>query len=273
MRKTMAVLAAMTSIGVADADWEISRAADPMDDSIRVAASVAATDGYAGPMGFRKEAKLFVRCWRDRLEVFVATDSFLLSSRASARIRFDETPAQSVDVNVSEGNRAVFLLGGQALLEDLSQHNIALFELRASGHRYLIEFPLAGSAQAISQVMEHCQNDETLDGNAEGLTREKAKTAAQRSKLRFVSVWARVVRSAWTRPPSSPSDLSADVQVQLRPSGEVVNIEVVRSSGDLEFDRSVENAIRRTSPLPVPDDAEAFRRAGLDKVTFRFKPD
>lgn len=105
------------------------------------------------------------------------------------------------------------------------------------------------------------------------LEEEQAQAAAERARTRFVSAWSRAVRNAWTRPPGSATGLSADVQVRLQPNGEVISIEIVRSSGDASFDRSVENAIRRASPLSVPDDARAFQRAGLDNITFRFNPD
>ena len=102
---------------------------------------------------------------------------------------------------------------------------------------------------------------------------EQLARQAERARSRFVGVWADQVRSAWTRPPGTTDGLEAIVRVRLLPDGEVQSIEIQRSSGDSTFDRSVEQAIRRASPLQVPDDSEAFRRAGLDSVTFRFSPD
>lgn len=96
---------------------------------------------------------------------------------------------------------------------------------------------------------------------------------AERATSRFPSVWQREVEQAWTRPPGADRGLSADVRVRLRPNGEVVSTEIVRSSGSNSFDRSAENAIRRASPLSVPDDEDVFRRAGFDHFTFRFNPD
>lgn len=102
---------------------------------------------------------------------------------------------------------------------------------------------------------------------------EQAQQAAQQARVNYVRAWGRMVENNWSRPLGSAQGLSADVRVRLQPSGDVVSIEIVKSSGDATFDRSVENAIRRASPLPVPEDAQTFRRAGLDDITFRFKPD
>ena len=102
---------------------------------------------------------------------------------------------------------------------------------------------------------------------------EEAGQSPRRARSRFVGVWADQVRSAWVRPSGTADGLEAIVRVRLLPNGEVESVEIQRSSGDSTFDRSVEQAIRRASPLQVPDDSEAFRRAGLDSVTFRFSPD
>ncbi|MCH8506448.1 MAG: TonB C-terminal domain-containing protein, partial [Ectothiorhodospiraceae bacterium] len=102
---------------------------------------------------------------------------------------------------------------------------------------------------------------------------EQATQAAQRARSRFVNVWGQQVREAWTRPPGSQPGLSADVRVRVMPTGEVADVEVVRSSGDSTFDRSVELAVLRASPLRVPDDSDQFRRMGLDNIVFRFTPD
>ena len=37
------------------------------------------------------------------------------------------------------------------------------------------------------------------------------------------------------------------------PGGEVINVSVVESSGYPDFDESVMNAVKLSSPLPVPD--------------------
>ena len=60
------------------------------------------------------------------------------------------------------------------------------------------------------------------------------------------------VRQNWIVPASATEGMSCEVQVRLIPSGDVITVQLTRSSGDETFDRSVENAVRKASPLPVP---------------------
>jgi colicin import membrane protein len=67
------------------------------------------------------------------------------------------------------------------------------------------------------------------------------------------------IQRSWLRPPGSPAGLSCVVQVGLIPGGEVARVQIVRSSGDPVFDRSVESAVYKASPLPLPPDAALFK--------------
>ena len=55
--------------------------------------------------------------------------------------------------------------------------------------------------------------------------------------------------------------------VQL-PTGEVLTVRAIKSSGNRAYDESVERAILKSSPLPKPDQAESFQRI----LTLRFRP-
>ena len=60
------------------------------------------------------------------------------------------------------------------------------------------------------------------------------------------------VRQNWNVPASANEGMSCEVQVRLIPSGDVIQVQLTKSSGDGTFDRSVENAVHKASPLPVP---------------------
>jgi colicin import membrane protein len=60
------------------------------------------------------------------------------------------------------------------------------------------------------------------------------------------------------------------VEVRLIPSGEVIDAQIVRSSGNPAFDRSVEAAVFKASPLPVPPDREVMEQ--FRSLRFEFKP-
>ncbi len=78
------------------------------------------------------------------------------------------------------------------------------------------------------------------------------------------------VQRNWIRPPGSPEGLVCVVNVQLIPGGEVVSAKVIQSSGDPLFDRSVESAVLKASPLPLPSDATLFRY--FREINFKFNP-
>lgn len=67
-----------------------------------------------------------------------------------------------------------------------------------------------------------------------------------------------------------PPGLSATVQIRTLPSGEVVESFVVKSSGNGVFDLRANNAIKKASPLPVPDDPKIH--AMMREVRLTFSP-
>ncbi|VAW81232.1 TolA protein [hydrothermal vent metagenome] len=79
------------------------------------------------------------------------------------------------------------------------------------------------------------------------------------------------VQRSWIRPSGSSASLSCVVNVRLIPGGEVVDVKIVRSSGNAAFDRSVEAAVFKASPLPVPKDPEVMEK--FRSITFEFNPD
>ena len=60
-------------------------------------------------------------------------------------------------------------------------------------------------------------------------------------------------------------------QVRLLPTGEVLDVKVVQSSGNTAYDDAVERAIRKSSPLPLPEDKDA-RAAFVPEVILLHRP-
>jgi colicin import membrane protein len=78
------------------------------------------------------------------------------------------------------------------------------------------------------------------------------------------------IQQNWLKPAGSPEGLSCTVQVSLIPGGDVARVQIVRSSGDPLFDRSVENAVHKASPMPLPKDAAMFKY--FRELRLIFKP-
>lgn len=73
----------------------------------------------------------------------------------------------------------------------------------------------------------------------------------------------------WNRPPSARPGIDCTVQVTQLPSGDVVSARVVRCNGDDAVVRSIEAAVLRASPLPLPRNRALFERV----LNIHFKPD
>jgi colicin import membrane protein len=87
---------------------------------------------------------------------------------------------------------------------------------------------------------------------------------------RQVVVIRQKVERNWNRPAGAGKGLSCVVRVRLVQSGEVLGATVVRGSGNAFFDRSVENAVYKASPLPLPGDPELFEH--FREIEFVFEP-
>ena len=60
------------------------------------------------------------------------------------------------------------------------------------------------------------------------------------------------VMQNWNVPASATEGMGCIIKVRLIPGGDVIQVQLTKSSGDSIFDRSVENAVHKASPLPVP---------------------
>jgi colicin import membrane protein len=76
------------------------------------------------------------------------------------------------------------------------------------------------------------------------------------------------VERNWIKPAALPANLDCLVVVEQLPTGDVVRAEVVSCNGDENAQRSIESAVLRASPLPLPSDRSLWERSS----EFRFHP-
>ncbi|MHB8742828.1 MAG: cell envelope integrity protein TolA [Sulfuricaulis sp.] len=88
---------------------------------------------------------------------------------------------------------------------------------------------------------------------------------------KYTALIKQQVNRSWNRPVGEPQGLKCLVHVSLTPSGEVLSVTVVRSSGDAAFDRSVEYAVYKAAPLPLPEDPSLFDN--FREIEFWFNPE
>ncbi|ORU93423.1 MAG: protein TolA [Cycloclasticus sp. symbiont of Poecilosclerida sp. N] len=99
---------------------------------------------------------------------------------------------------------------------------------------------------------------------------EEEQRRAQVAVGSFSNLIRQKVERNWIQPAGDISGLSCVVRVRLIPGGEVVDAQVIESSGNAVFDRSVELATRKAAPLPLPKDPSLFNY--FRTLEFYFRP-
>ena len=103
-----------------------------------------------------------------------------------------------------------------------------------------------------------------------------AAAGANEPSLRDVvaaTIQASVI-NRWTRPPSARNGMLSILSIQLVPTGEVVGVSVLQSSGNTAFDRSAMTAVERTGRFPevAKLDDRTFE-ANFRRFQLIFKPE
>ena len=80
------------------------------------------------------------------------------------------------------------------------------------------------------------------------------------------------IQQHWRRDLDQTTGLSCLVRVRILATGEVIEATVIKSSGNLAFDRSATSAVMRATPLPLPEDERA-RNEFVRGFNFLFKPE
>ena len=78
----------------------------------------------------------------------------------------------------------------------------------------------------------------------------------------------RKVTNNWIREAATP-DSETGVIVEIDRSGAVLSVTLTESSGSSEFDRSVLLAVRKASPLPIPDNPDYYDYLRKFRFVFR----
>jgi colicin import membrane protein len=102
------------------------------------------------------------------------------------------------------------------------------------------------------------------------LAEEEGREQAVSSGLlnQYVAMIVQHVERQWNRPATARAGLECKVRVTQTPTGTVLSAEVTECNGDAAVKQSIETAVRKASPLPLPPDQRLFER----NLVFIFKP-
>ncbi len=105
--------------------------------------------------------------------------------------------------------------------------------------------------------------------------RQRQTAARQAANQREINKYQGLIKNAvtrhWTLPSTEVSGLVCEVKVRIIPNGEVIDVQIMKSSDNIAFDRSVKKAVRRAAPLPVPS-VESGLFDEFREVIFAFEP-
>lgn len=113
------------------------------------------------------------------------------------------------------------------------------------------------------RLLEQAQQEE-LDAEAERLEMMNSN-----EMLAYQAAMQQKVVRNWVRPATAPDDLECFVAVSQLPNGEVTRVQVRQCNGDDVVVRSIEAAVRKASPLPLPSNPILFLRDFEFRFTIR----
>ncbi len=79
------------------------------------------------------------------------------------------------------------------------------------------------------------------------------------------------IEDNWRRPAKALLGLQVVIGLRVGRNGEVKEVRIVESSGDTQFDESAEIAVRKASPLPIPEESEYYEY--IKEFQINFNPD
>jgi len=99
----------------------------------------------------------------------------------------------------------------------------------------------------------------------------EASAAMQGEVDKYKGLILEALQQHWIVPDNITPDLSATLLIRLAPGGMVLDVKLVKSSGDAALDRSAIAAVHKASPLPVPEDPKLFDQ--IREISLIVKPE
>ncbi len=98
------------------------------------------------------------------------------------------------------------------------------------------------------EVSESSQDNGFIESNIANLLSEESEIKADKEQQE-ISMYAQkiisTIEDAWMKPRNIPEDLVANLRLKIRSTGRIVGVELIKSSGNIRFDNSALQAVRR----------------------------
>jgi colicin import membrane protein len=100
------------------------------------------------------------------------------------------------------------------------------------------------AAEQERQRVEQAQAQALAQQQAD--SRELAETEAE-LVMAYSAVIHDLVQQYWSRPPSARNGMVVVLRIRMVPTGDILDVEIVQSSGDFAFDRAAESAVLKVN--------------------------
>lgn len=119
----------------------------------------------------------------------------------------------------------------------------------------------AAEKAEVAKLEKLRQEDLKRMAGAMGSTGTAEKSTAPKADAGYVAAITAAIKSntAYGGSTTMPGNPKAIFKVEQLPTGEIMSVRLVKSSGVPEFDRAVENGIKKASPLPKKKDGTVER--------------
>ena len=97
-------------------------------------------------------------------------------------------------------------------------------------------------------ITESFQNRALIESSITNLLTEEAEVEVSKEQQEIAMYAQRIISTiedAWMKPRNIPENLVANLRLKIRPSGRIIGVDLIKSSGNIRFDNSVLQAVRR----------------------------
>ena len=97
-------------------------------------------------------------------------------------------------------------------------------------------------------ITESFQNRALIESSITNLLTEEAEVEVSKEQQEIAMYAQRIISTiedAWMKPRNIPENLVANLRLKIRPSGRIIGVDLIKSSGNIRFDNSALQAVRR----------------------------
>ncbi|HJN51550.1 MAG: cell envelope integrity protein TolA [Pseudomonadales bacterium] len=211
--------------------------------------------------------------WPDESFETITSDEFLfLDAMLVEKNPYREKERQRDNVN----KKTIAKKALEAVIPDPVENKDEKDQAQIDAERLAMEEDLARelarSQQLERERLERRKNEQSLSlAILDEQEYRRAITDDEKAQAYVAQITREIIKN-WSRPPSARNGMEAILKVFLAPTGEVVSVSVLASSGSESFDRSAALAVQKAERFLVPTDARQFER-NFREFTVLFRPE